>query len=136
MFSAFIRIHNKPFGPVSFPTLDQAEHWISQLAWHVANLPSLSFTAGEAEDGRYHFSLSFDHDPVSNVYMIPEDQKDNCYAYVQWMLSFDNDSSGINEAHVSEWRKLPDGSVELVDTDGPLANSPANSPANSQEFAE
>jgi len=118
MFSASICINKKLFGPVNFPTLDQAETWLSRVAWHVANLPSLSFTLEEAQDGQFNYSLSFDHDTVENVYMIPEDQADLCYAYVHWMLvSGIEGNGGIEDMNVSEWRLLESGSWELVETD-------------------
>lgn len=132
-FSAFIRINKKPFGPVTFTTQEAAEKWISQIAWVNADMRSIPLDAEEAEDGRRHFYLEFER--AKHVYLIPEDQKDYCYAYVYWMLGSDIYCNGIDEANVSEWRVKGDGSVELVDTDA-FENSVNSDPTWSEFTGE
>ena len=99
-----------------FTSQTEAEAWLSNIAWYVANMPSFHFTKGEAEDGRFHFQLDFD-EPEKGVFTIPEDQSKDCYAYILWMQGADLYTDVINEASISELRKTENGSVELIDTD-------------------
>ena len=124
-FSAFIRINKKPFGPATFITREAAEKWLSKIAWVNADMRSIPFDTEEVEDGQRHFYLTFER--AKHVYLIPEKQKDHCYDYVYWMLGSDIFCNGIDEAHVSEWRILGDGSVELVDTDAFVNSDPTGS---------